>query len=85
MVCESTAAEAVDDMQRMNGTRPTDGGRPKADHNTEGRQSGQQEAAEGPTQETHRHASTARSRWTLCVGRSREEHRKVWLGGGNTK
>jgi len=41
---ESTAAEAVDDMQRMNvadrmknGKRPTVGGGPKADHNTEGR------------------------------------------------
>jgi len=41
IVCKSTAAEAVDDMQRMNvadrmmnGKRPTDDGGPKADHNT---------------------------------------------------
>jgi len=50
-VCESTAAEAVDDMQRMNvadrrrtesgpqtaAARPTQRGRTKADHHTEGR------------------------------------------------
>jgi len=50
VLCESTAAEAVDDMQRMgvarlrNGKRPTGGGgathtkgRTKEDHHTEGR------------------------------------------------
>jgi len=45
LLCESTAAEAVDDMQRMNVAdrmkngrkRPTEGGGPKTDHNTKGR------------------------------------------------
>jgi len=70
-MCESTAAEAVDDMQRMdvarirNGKRPTGGGgaihtkgRTKRTTTQRAAQSGHQEAAEGPTQETHRHGLT---------------------------
>jgi len=63
-------------------------GRTKADHHTEGRTRRRTGGRRGThTGYTQTRPHSEKSLDTVCegLGRSRAEHRKVWLGGDNTQ